>query len=169
MKIRINYVSNSSSSSFVCNVCGNSESGYDCTVHDLGMCQCENGHIFCQYHKLEFKNTVELIKDYLIRNINIAYMSVSEKDEWEKFLNKNYSSVEELENDNDFEFYQQYNQDILYNGDDYHACPICQFDKLNKSDVLEYLLKKYSISMDDILSQLKEKFSSYDQFIKYLK
>ena len=47
MKVRINYVSNSSSSSFVCNVCGHSESGYDCSAQDLGMCQCENGHIFC--------------------------------------------------------------------------------------------------------------------------
>jgi hypothetical protein len=44
MKIRTGFVSNSSSSSFICSICGETESGYDASPEDLGMKKCENGH-----------------------------------------------------------------------------------------------------------------------------
>ena len=37
MKIRSGFVSNSSSSSFVCCICGRSEGGYDMSLEDAGM------------------------------------------------------------------------------------------------------------------------------------
>lgn len=46
MKIRSGFVSNSSSSSFICDVTGRMESGYDATADDCGMYQCENDHTF---------------------------------------------------------------------------------------------------------------------------
>lgn len=42
MKIRTGFVSNSSSSSFVCDVCGNIESGWDLGLNDAEMCECVN-------------------------------------------------------------------------------------------------------------------------------
>jgi hypothetical protein len=48
MKIRTGFVSNSSSSSFVCEVSGRSEVGYDCSCSDVGMYECENYHTFMQ-------------------------------------------------------------------------------------------------------------------------
>lgn len=50
MKIRNGFVSNSSSSSFICNVCGEVESGYDETLQDLGMQMCEHEHYFHTGH-----------------------------------------------------------------------------------------------------------------------
>ncbi|MCK9369184.1 hypothetical protein M0R04_04535 [Candidatus Dojkabacteria bacterium] len=50
MKIRKGFVSNSSSSSFICDVCGFVESGYDMSLYDAEMYQCENGHTFCNKH-----------------------------------------------------------------------------------------------------------------------
>lgn len=47
MKKRNGFVSNSSSSSFVCDVCGRVESGFDASASDFDMLECENGHIFC--------------------------------------------------------------------------------------------------------------------------
>lgn len=47
MKIRNGFVSNSSSSSFVCDVCGRDASGWDLGLEEAYMCQCVNGHTFC--------------------------------------------------------------------------------------------------------------------------
>jgi hypothetical protein len=52
MKIRNGFVSNSSSSSFVCNVCGYERSGWDMNLWEAEMIECENGHIFCDTHAI---------------------------------------------------------------------------------------------------------------------
>lgn len=57
MKIRNGFVSNSSSSSFICNVCGRTESGWDMELSDAEMLECKNGHTFCE------KEAINLIKD----------------------------------------------------------------------------------------------------------
>lgn len=48
MKIRNGFVSNSSSSSFICDICGATESGWDFGLDDVEMAECKNGHTFCQ-------------------------------------------------------------------------------------------------------------------------
>ena len=53
MKIRKGFVSNSSSSSFVCDVCGEEVSGMDMCLSEAEMSQCVNGHTFCNDHKKE--------------------------------------------------------------------------------------------------------------------
>ena len=47
MKIRTGFVSNSSSSSFVCDFCGETTSGWDMTMEEAYMITCEHGHLFC--------------------------------------------------------------------------------------------------------------------------
>ena len=59
MKIRNGFVSNSSSSSFVCAVCGREESGMDMSLTDCEMSECVNGHIICNDELLE---DVKIIK-----------------------------------------------------------------------------------------------------------
>ena len=53
MKIRKGFVSNSSSSSFICEVCGSAESGYDMSTRDAGFYRCVSGHEFCESHLVE--------------------------------------------------------------------------------------------------------------------
>ena len=48
MKIRTGFVSNSSSSSFICDFCGREDSGMDYCLEDVEMFECENGHTFCE-------------------------------------------------------------------------------------------------------------------------
>lgn len=55
MKIRNGFVSNSSSSSFVCMVSGEVEGGWDMSLEDAGMYQCVNGHTFCERFILDKK------------------------------------------------------------------------------------------------------------------
>lgn len=53
MKYRKSFVTNSSSSSFICEVCGEVESGYDMDYEEAGMVECEHGHMFCKSHLLK--------------------------------------------------------------------------------------------------------------------
>lgn len=46
MKIRSGFVSNSSTSSFICSICGTIEAGRDCCLEDFLMVECENGHVY---------------------------------------------------------------------------------------------------------------------------
>lgn len=48
MKIRNGFVSNSSSSSFICEVCGTIESGWDACIEDMDMIRCIGGHELCK-------------------------------------------------------------------------------------------------------------------------
>jgi|GEM_PF-1864928 len=59
MKIRNGFVSNSSSSSFVCDVCKETVSGYDMTLYDAAMFQCVNGHTICEEHAPETKKGID--------------------------------------------------------------------------------------------------------------
>ena len=62
MKLREGFVSNSSSTSFVCDICKLAESGWDSGPEELGFCQCANGHIICKDHMLY--QTEERDEDY---------------------------------------------------------------------------------------------------------
>ena len=68
MKIRSGFVSNSSSSSFVCSVCNTVETGYD-GEYDFPTTYCRRGHHFCSKH-LDYldKLSIEEKKD-LVLNI----------------------------------------------------------------------------------------------------
>lgn len=51
MKVRRYFVSNSSSSSFTCAVCGATESGWDVSLADIGMYECGGcGSYYCENH-----------------------------------------------------------------------------------------------------------------------
>ena len=68
MKLRSGFVSNSSSSSFVCDFCGRAEGGYDVGLADFEMSECKAGHTFCDYeivgeiNLFTEKNILEYIK-----------------------------------------------------------------------------------------------------------
>lgn len=53
MKIRYGFVSNSSSSSYVCEICNTAVEVYETPLYELGFCQCDYGHVFCLDHSLD--------------------------------------------------------------------------------------------------------------------
>lgn len=60
MKFRKDFVTNSSSSSFVCDICGNVESGWDMSLQEAEMVECVNGHTICQDEMLSAPREVML-------------------------------------------------------------------------------------------------------------
>jgi len=48
MKIRTGFVSNSSTTSYTCDLCAHTEAGYDSVgIEDFGFWSCENDHVVC--------------------------------------------------------------------------------------------------------------------------
>lgn len=137
MKYRKDFVTNSSSSSYICEICGNCESGFDIGLSECEMSECVNGHIFCDEHKLPITESKEdLIKAIL-------------EDEY------NHSSEEEL-NDMDIEELFMKRYDGGYYDVPEYVCPICQFIEYSESDLVQYLLKEYKIAREIVFNEVKK-------------
>lgn len=121
MKIRNGFVSNSSSSSFVCNICGEVETGYDCSLDELEMAECEHGHVFHKSHanKDFFEDSTREEKFEVLKKWFNSYYN---EDDIKKL---DYNNVEM----DDEEFAENYNEDLtdaLCNyGVPEEYCPVC--------------------------------------------
>ena len=96
MKFRKDFVTNSSSSSYVCEICGRTESGWDMGLSEAEMMECVNGHTFCCDEALERPSKKELIKMILENEWN--------KNAWDYELRESRDYTEEellvMEEDN---------------------------------------------------------------------
>ena len=136
-KFRKSFVTNSSSSSFVCEICGRVESGYDLGLSDAEMYECVNGHIFCADEALEIPDKKELIKMIL-------------ENEWSKL------SEEELDTFDEETLFSDFCSDGGYYDVLECVCPICQFIEYSEYDLSEYLLKTYNVSRDEVFAEVKK-------------
>lgn len=152
MKIRTDFVTNSSSSSFVCEICGRVESGWDASIGEFDMMQCVNGHVFCCDEALEMPSKEEMIKVILENEYNI-------KIKYDYFSCKRseiiYSEEQLLEMSDDVLFYDFYNPDGYYEVPEC-MCPICNFIEYSEYDLSVYLLKEYKIPRDEVFAKVKK-------------
>ncbi len=148
MKLRNGFVSNSSSSSFICQVCGAEASGWDMCRRDAGMVSCINGHTFCKDHILladEYEEACE--KGGEIDYGKWVALSEEEQRDWRKVG---------IPDD-----YQDYEVPTDF-------CPICSFVEIDPDDVVNYMFKRHEMTRDDILAELRERFASYSELKKFL-
>jgi hypothetical protein len=158
MKIRNGFVSNSSSSSFVCDVCGTVESGMDASASDFEMTQCTADHCFCDSHTKDLPETTpQMIRENITAQINeCTYTSAEDK----------AVSLQTLADTED-----EYLEDLLR--DDYSddgcpecQCPICTLTALRSEDGYAYLKKKFNLTDANILTEIKADFKTHAEFTK---
>lgn len=140
MKYRKCHVTNSSSSSFVCDICGRIESGWDMGISEAEMYKCVNEHTFCCDEALDV-NKEDLIKMIL-------------EEGWNKASNGDVITEEEF-NDMEWEDVMEYCSDGGYYEIPECFCPICNFIEYSESDLSEYLLKEYDIPRDEVFAEVK--------------
>ena len=142
MVIRHGFVSNSSTTSFTCEVCGASESGWDSVgIRDFGFFQCVNGHVLCEEHQLDVELTVEEMRDHLLEH----YAKWYEVEDVEALKACDEEYVLDLWNDagcNSYEVPETY-------------CPVCQFLEISNSDTARFLLKETGIPREEAFAVVK--------------
>ena len=148
MKFRTDYVTNSSSSSFVCEICGRVESGWDMCLSEAEMMECVNGHTFCYDEALEMPTKEELINKILEYewNTEIWDRDIGEYRDFQK---------EELYTFDDEELFEKFCSEGYYNVPEF-ICPICQFIEYSEYDLSTYLLKEYGVSRDEVFEEVKK-------------
>lgn len=179
MRFRKGFVTNSSSSSFICDVCGHDESGWDMCLSDAEMYECVNGHTFCEDHIDD-----EMLTESSMRKIVLEIIE-SDINKWEQHVYDNPDSEhykQWLQQSKDE--YDEYSKldigDIDW--DDlandrfelrYHApksfCPICSMATLTDSDAVAFLLYKHGYTINDLKKAIKAEFNDYDVFKETVK
>lgn len=164
MKIRKGFVSNSSSSSFVCDVCGNVESGYDASASEMGFANCENGHLFCEDHIVR-ELTDEQVRGLVKRIIEEGYANSDFYDLEESEQIEEIRAVldNKYMNTNSFEEYG-------FDGElPAECCPICSMQHIPDSEVLTYILKAHNSSRENMMEKIRRDFTNYEAFSGYIK
>ena len=150
-KIRNGFVSNSSSSSFVCDLCGYETSGWDICLSEAEMFECENGHTLCDEHMLQ--PTQEWLNEYVYKIKESRRISDKEFNEWVKkeqidLNNVTKDDIREL--DHDFGCGDAFRYDVPE-----CLCPLCNFEELSMEDAKEYLKKTTSYTIDEVFEYVK--------------
>lgn len=161
MKFRKDFVTNSSSSSFICDVCGRDESGFDLSLADAGMMECVNGHVFCCDEALEHPSKEEMIKIILENAWN-------EKYNWRTGEDEIITEGELIEMDEEDLFDNFYLREGYYDVPEC-ICPICQFEEYSSNDMLKYLLKEYKLKPTEVMKSWKERFGTYKKFNDWIR
>ena len=153
MKIRKGFVSNSSSSSFVCEVCARVESGYDMGYEEAGFCECQAGHGFCSHH------TTFSVDSMTIEDKRIHLMGT-----WNA-KDKKYQDMpdEEIE-----DIFESEHADDIHGNIPKEACPICSLDSVRSKDMTAYLLQVVGKTQIEIEEEIRGKFSNIDELGKSL-
>ena len=139
MKFRKDFVTNSSSSSYVCEICGRSDGGFDVSLRECEMVECENGHTICQDEMLDVSR--EKLLKYFEQEFDYAT--------FEENKNSSDEVLIEMLLDRDTL------SDFVYNIPECF-CPICQFIEYSEYDLSAYLLKEYGVSRDEVFAEVKQ-------------
>jgi hypothetical protein len=158
MKIRQGFVSNSSSSSFTCDITGRTECGYDLSMRDAGFYQCAGGHTMDEEHVDAF--ILDLCKQG--KDVVMAAFNDDEKHITD-YIEDNYDAqciTREPSTDDLFNLVREALDEVgngrweLPTG----LCPVCQLAYVNQHDVLRYLLAVCHCTYIDVCKAIKQKF-----------
>ena len=148
MKIRLDFVTNSSSSSFICDICDRTESGFNISSFELGIGECHNNHWIC-FDCIEKEYSSEFIKQEIARELNLS----------EEFKRK----LDNLESFDDI-LSTLYENDLYLEYIPNSICPVCNFKEIATYDLEGYKTYLLGKSNDKLREEIKNRFKNYNEF-----
>lgn len=166
MKIRTDFVTNSSSSSFICDI---DQEAKDLDYSEVGT--CKKRHIFALYNVDASK-----LRDILLQRIDTMEHLKGHR-EAQTFLLFDKEVNEKIKQDDSDYFYSDYGAGSVFNykffadhdlfGDSFYdsmpseICPVCQnIDLMTYQQILQYVLKKQGLDENKIREEIKEMYST---------
>ena len=147
MKIRKGFVSNSSSSSFICDVTGEEYTSMDASLEDADMYECENGHTFCREFLIGEISEDEYEYEIPAANCPICTFEYIMESDIVQYIKNEYG----VSQADVFAFMKAKNSRLR---------------KVRNSYYFEYLTKTVNKTKEDVVKEIKEKYSSFDEFRK---
>ena len=163
MKTRIGFVSNSSSSSFICAICGDQQGGMDVSLDDVEMVEDVFGFDMCQIHLTEDKEFLQKFKQMVIdKKINL------DGDEYSKELKDKI-----IKDGNEDELPDLF-ENVLRYGDlrwelPAVLSPINDLTHPVPSIIIDFLLHESKSKDQDVINRMKEVYGTYSNFKEALK
>lgn len=151
MKLRLDFVTNSSSSSFVCDVCGLAASGYDGEYDDCTPKCCVNGHCFCDEHLDTGGWDLTRKVKWLQGELKKDSLDHLESEDIEAIWAGDVELVNDIFDDS---------FDNIINEDEISAdlCPLCNLTAISDSTVLRFLAKESGMDLDVLRLKLRRTF-----------
>lgn len=159
MKIRSGFVSNSSSSSFICDICKGAEEGY-AGLAEVEMVRCGAGHV---YHLGCGEDYVQPIRFSDIDRDDLINMVVDENKKIIASGKKEAGTilpVEPSEITDDMIRHLYENEDDIISS----SCAICTLKYIDDATLYQHLLNKYGLNTDSIESEIRKQFSNLAEF-----
>lgn len=174
IKKRLNFVSNSSSSSYTCELCGETEIFYDGDDNETYY-ECNNNHIFCIscLNNYITKEMINKAKKSLKSQINsiVNYQGDFSDTEFENKKEQYLDDLNEADNIEDLiatDIYQGWaeRQDYV-NCLMEELCPVCNFLVLLDYDYVNYVQKIFHIPpKNKLLENIRRTYLNYNEFIQ---
>lgn len=154
MKIRHGFVSNSSSSSYTCDSCGATHSGWDLCISEAGMAECVNGHVFCESHTSfkfdDYDRTIDEKKKFLLNDPDMK----------DKIQDISDEAIEDLFGEWIGEVRSSMPASI---------CPFCSLEDVTDKELISYWLKSTGITRQQVMKQIRSRCPTYEKFCSFLK
>lgn len=164
MKIRTCFVSNSSSSSCVCDLCNKTFTGWDACLSDAGMFSCVNGHTICKDESvIDFADWRDEHEQREVAGESLEPFEYNVPEKYCPFC----CMIEFTQGD--LKWYLFKKTGIP---DDEVFAEVKAANKRRKklysSEYVMFALARLGIKTEDLVKEIKEKFPTYAEFRKAL-
>ncbi len=156
MKTRSGFVSNSSSTSFTCEVCSHTGSGMDAGLEDFGFIECAEEHIFCEDHEAKANLSIERMRKEML-----SCCIDEEKDKFSQMPDEKITEAFE-----EFDWDEGGTSSCCKM---IEFCPICQLTEIRDKDILAYLFQKFGVNRSQVVAEMQKTYSDHKSFMESVK